>query len=253
MSRSKFLLSACPYSERGSLSGWRRGFSLLELMVVVTLILVLLALLAPSLTSARQQAHLIQCKANLRSVYQSAVTYVADHKADPGRHEQDHIVPELFWRFDNASEDAPHESGHRNQPGNPARALYRNGYLKDPGVFFCPLVPIGVDTHFNPDAPSDFKSFWGTYAWRWHKVRRAEDGHANFSSNRIQYANDASKDVVMTDGFASYWSDVGTPYRVEHYNAVFIDGRVEEVGDEERAFRFWLYGEALVPYGTYPL
>ena len=229
------------------------GFSLLELLVVVTLILVLLALMAPSLASARHQAHLVQCKANLRSVYTAAVAYSSDHKSGTGQHEQDHLMPELLWRFDNASEDAPHESGHRRQPGNPARALYRNGYLKDPGVFFCPLIPVGAEALFNPDAPSDFKTFWGTYAWRWHKVPRAEDGHPDLCLNRIQYANETSSDVVMTDGFASYWSDVGFPFRFEHYNAVFIDGRVDQVADEERAFRYWLYGPPLVPYGTYPL
>ena len=58
----------------------RRGFTLIELLVVVTIIVVLLALLVPSLDKAIYQAELAVCGSNLRSIGVGVQTYAMDHK-----------------------------------------------------------------------------------------------------------------------------------------------------------------------------
>jgi prepilin-type N-terminal cleavage/methylation domain-containing protein/prepilin-type processing-associated H-X9-DG protein len=57
-----------------------RGFTLVELLVVVGIIAVLIALLMPALSRAQASARLIQCSNNLRSITQAAHLYASDNR-----------------------------------------------------------------------------------------------------------------------------------------------------------------------------
>lgn len=57
----------------------RRGFTLIELMVVVTIIVILIALFLPALRQARMQAQRANCMSNIRQVTQAFISYAADH------------------------------------------------------------------------------------------------------------------------------------------------------------------------------
>ncbi len=56
----------------------RQGFTLVELLVVVAIIVVLLAVLLPSIGWARRYANLIKCASNQRSIGQGIAQIIQD-------------------------------------------------------------------------------------------------------------------------------------------------------------------------------
>jgi prepilin-type N-terminal cleavage/methylation domain-containing protein len=58
-----------------------RGFSLVELLVVITVITLLISLLMPSLDKAREQARRTICSGNLHGIFVASAAYTADYKA----------------------------------------------------------------------------------------------------------------------------------------------------------------------------
>ena len=57
----------------------RGAFTLVELLVVIGIIALLIGILLPSLSKAREQARLTQCLANVRSLTQASILMTQDH------------------------------------------------------------------------------------------------------------------------------------------------------------------------------
>ncbi len=57
-----------------------RGFTLIELLVVVAIITLLVAILLPSLRSARSQAKRVVCRNNMRCIWTGILTYSLEYK-----------------------------------------------------------------------------------------------------------------------------------------------------------------------------
>ena len=107
-----------------------RAFTLVELLVVISIIALLIGVLLPALGRARDSARTVRCLTNLRAIAQAMVTYTVDHR---GR-----IVP--AYNLPPATPTAA-----TNYTGGPAQPLDgwaclldRDGYCRGPAVFACP-------------------------------------------------------------------------------------------------------------------
>ena len=63
--------------------GGERGFTLIEMMIVVAIIAILVAILVPNFMRARAQAQTAACEANLKEIATALELYQTDHQQYP--------------------------------------------------------------------------------------------------------------------------------------------------------------------------
>jgi prepilin-type N-terminal cleavage/methylation domain-containing protein len=138
----------------------RRGFTLVELLVVIGIIAVLVGILVPALTGARKSANRIKCLSNQRQLATALISYASENKG---------YFPQMFsgvnvsltwytWYIEAESYRNP----YLDQGWFGLGMLYRRKYIKDPQAFYCPdmrAAPIRIAGQ--NDVRLDYPEAWG--------------------------------------------------------------------------------------------
>ena len=122
----------------------KKGFTLVELLVVISIIALLLSILMPSLGRAREKARIIQCLSNMRTAGVAANLYSNEYN--------DRIVPACIARF--TSYDVTFEvllDKYINvlKPGFPNPYIGTATSAKSSGIWQCPSDRVVRNKKYN--------------------------------------------------------------------------------------------------------
>lgn len=229
---------------RGLRSGTRRGagFTLVELLAVIAILLLLLSLLIPALHSARRLAHQVICASQERQMAVGFNLYKAEHEGRYPFHRRGMMES---WQ----SEIIPYLSGHYDLFRCPARPIWHSNLYPGRTYPICvtnPLaqhfMPYGYNGHWlglDEYAPNSWQNPSG--------LNRTQDSHVRRPAFLI----------VVTDSKLSRYDQWGQsiwyPFRKDNEgvgdthegkaNVLFADGHVAayaaDLLNEEEAYRSW--------------
>ncbi len=107
------------------------GFTVVELLTVIAVIVILIALLVPALKQARLSTDRVVCASNLRSIGQANRLYAIQYKGS---------YPPIDigeWPIGGLGYNSPPKNVAFGNPWGPA-ILYNTGLLPNPAVYYCP-------------------------------------------------------------------------------------------------------------------
>ena len=207
----------------------RTGFTLVELLVVIGIIAILIAILMPALTKARDQANRTKCMSNMRQIMLACLMYSNDNKQGY-----------YMWRYGDDS----------------LSALYPL-YLKSYDVTICPNTENEVrsETHLLNNAPGGPRDSSGGHSyevrgWMWPDIIFPDgvswtrdvitDRFGNLTTiepikapkrfkdlSKVCYLMDADDGIGSSAQDPNNWPSVGDNHGDKGFNVAYMDAHVE--------------------------
>lgn len=186
----------------------RQAFTLIELLLVVGIIIILVAILIPSLTQAKRQAVNAMCLANLKQLSLTAHLYGSDNNGYLPRDNISGNIGNALWRSTLISEKGSGTAGiHYVTETGRTRGwglAYVGGYNNQAKTFYCPFTT-------NTGTTGDFLNYWGpigTSAADWRSDKQASGTQNRTRSGynlnpymMTKYNNPNHMDAALADSF----------------------------------------------------
>jgi prepilin-type N-terminal cleavage/methylation domain-containing protein/prepilin-type processing-associated H-X9-DG protein len=201
----------------------RRGFTLVELMVVLVIIALLMSILFPTFTEARESARKATCSANLRQLGLAFRLYAADYDSLYPDHRRD-LQDCSYHRGGLLAPDW-------SRPGskNWAQAIFP--YVRSHRVLVCPSNKGGVFAGSVPPI---------SYVMNGFAAGRLEDAASNSSNACLLWdTRFVSTDARLNPApnwMCWFW---GWTAHELSYNVLFQDGHVKSVPETSFGLQIW--------------
>ena len=205
----------------------RRGFTLVEILIVLAIITLLVAILLPVLSSVRAAGRSAVCVSNLRQLGQAMQQYTADNDHFPrGLDPADRYTPQMWAGNPDAGGDI--------LTATPLLSEVMAPYIKSPQLWKCPS-DTGFDvvdiTGLPLDArPSCYEKFGMSYFYR------TELTLLNLAEERLP--RPAETNVLSDAAGAWHGAAITNGWNGKRYNMLFADGHVKNV-DSDTSDRAW--------------
>ena len=196
----------------------RCAFSLIELLVVVSIIALLIAILLPALFKARTSAHDATCTSNMSNLMKAQLAYVIDH---------DGLFPhyqEWIWGRNNLPDGTPfrrYTADYTTQDAPREGTL--NAYVSDFNAHFCPIAPeMPINGLKYGDAPLG------------NKVVRSyvQNGYVEPEGYTLESVSKPAELLVLTEENTFSMKFNGMPGFKQHFGPVPMnDGQLNPVWD----------------------
>ena len=193
--------------------GGARAFTLVELLVVISIVSILMAIAVPALNGARRQARALLGMRNQKEVASSVNLYAMDN---------DDLYPPSVaavgfgdtWNWSEVTRLIGYVK--RSPQNHRSMSAYLSRYITDAGMMFCPNAPQKFrylqeawdagDDWDNPETDELFDSLCGTYSFYWGYVGYLGEGPRLFRGPRTPASLGGQSRLLMSDYFGyGHW------------------------------------------------
>ncbi|MFW6058776.1 MAG: type II secretion system protein [Phycisphaeraceae bacterium] len=199
------------------------AFTLVELLVVISIIALLIALLLPALRQAREAARRTECAARLRQLGMGVNIYIGDNN--------EYVPARGMRQYWTGTQIAKVGQLRYDSEPPPWGRLYFGDYMAEPDLYYCPSAELAQQAgwhHFDPKPAKtrlrNGQYTWASYAYNvWNLFTAPVKGRAELAQREgVFIAACAYSYAAPSHRFSTHGGGSNAP--PEGVNVLLVDG-----------------------------